>query len=59
MAIKVLRQSSLQCESAAILADFQREAEMLQSLRHPSIVPFYGACFSAQPVRQLRVDWLP
>ena len=45
--------------SSAALADFQREAELLQSMRHPFILNFLGACFDSAPVRTgSRMLWL-
>ena len=55
VAVKVLRQSSAQRANAAALAEFRQEAETLQSLRHPCILNFYGACFDCEPVRHRAV----
>ena len=51
VAIKVLREECMQHASSAALADFRREAELLQSMRHPFILNFLGACFDCKPVR--------
>ena len=50
VAVKVLKQTSLQRSNTAALIEFQQEADMLQRLRHPNILNFYGACFDCQPV---------
>ena len=50
VAVKVLKQTSLQRSNTAALNDFRQEADMLQRLRHPNILNFYGACFDCQPV---------
>ena len=55
VAVKVLRESTLRHANAAQLTQFQREAEMLQSLAHPNILSFYGACFSCKPVRRMHL----
>ena len=51
VAVKVLREECTQHASSAALADFRREAELLQSMRHPYILNFLGACFDGKPVR--------
>ena len=54
VAVKVLREECTQHASSAALADFRREAELLQSMRHPYILNFLGACFNCERVR---TDW--
>ena len=39
--------------SPSALANFQREAKLLQDLRHPNVIEFFGSCLDLQPV------WLP
>ena len=51
VAVKVLREECTQHASSAALADFRREAELLQSMRHPYILNFLGACFNCERVR--------
>ena len=50
VAVKVLRETSLQRSNTGALDEFRQEAAILQSLRHPNILMFYGACFDCQPV---------
>ena len=40
--------------SSAVLADLRQDAEVLQDMRHPYILTFYGACFDCRPVRDSR-----
>ena len=54
VAVKVLREECTQHANLAALADFRREAELLQSMRHPYILNFLGACFNCERVR---TDW--
>ena len=54
--VKVLKQTSLQRSNTAALDEFRQEADMLQSLRHPNILNFYGACFNCHPVRASNAD---
>ena len=56
VAVKVLREECTQHASSAALDDFRREAELLQSMRHPYILNFLGACFNCERVR---TDWRP
>lgn len=49
VAVKVLKATAR--ADAATIADFQKEAEMLCSLRHPHILNFFGACATADLVR--------
>ena len=51
VAVKMLRESSLGGGRTAVLDEFKQEAEMLQRLRHPNILNFYGACVECHPVR--------
>ena len=51
VAVKMLRESSLSSGRTAVLEEFKQEAEMLQRLRHPNILNFYGACIQCHPVR--------
>ena len=53
VAVKVLREECTQHASSAALADFRREAELLQCMRHPYILNFLGACFDCKPVRHV------
>ena len=48
---EMLRESSLSSGRTAVLEEFKQEAEMLQRLRHPNILNFYGACIQCHPVR--------
>lgn len=57
MAVKVLREECTQHAGSAALADFRREAELLQSMRHPYILNFLGACFDCKPVRAFAHRW--
>ncbi len=50
VAVKVLRETSLHRPNTGALDEFRQEAAILQSLRHPNILMFYGACFNCQPV---------
>lgn len=36
---------------AFALARFQREAMLLQTLRHPNVIEFFGSSLDVQPVR--------
>ena len=36
---------------AFALARFQREAMLLQNLRHPNVIEFFGSSLDVQPVR--------
>ena len=56
VAVKVLREECTQHAGSAALADFRREAELLQSMRHPYILNFLGACFDRKPVRARGID---
>lgn len=51
VAVKVVKHSSTE-HSLAAQEDFQMEALTLQSLKHPNILVFYGACYSNDSVRQ-------
>ena len=51
VAVKVLNEdSAVLGSSAAALADLRLEAHMLQAMRHPNVLEFYGACFDCKPV---------
>ena len=52
VAVKVLKEEVVQTSPSA-LANFQREAKLLQDLGHPNVVGFFGSCLEAQPV------WFP
>ena len=52
VAVKLLKEDIVQTSPSA-LANFQREAKLLQDLRHPNVIGFFGSCLEAQPV------WLP
>ena len=57
VAVKVLREECTQHANSAALADFRREAGLLQSMRHPYILNFLGACFNCKPVRTSSLSW--
>ena len=52
VAVKVLKAEIVQASPSA-LANFQREAKLLQDLRHPNVIEFFGSCLEVQPV------WVP
>ena len=52
VAVKLLKEEVVQ-KSPSALANFQREAKLLQDLRHPHVIDFYGSSLEVQPV------WLP
>ena len=52
VAVKVLKEECTQHVSSNELANLRQEAEMLQTLNHPAILRFYGACFTCKPVRK-------
>ena len=63
VAVKVLHESCMEHAGCAALDGFRTEAEMLQSLHHPNIINFYGACFEGKQVRyplltQADLHWL-
>ena len=53
VAVKVLHGALEQGGYQDALGQFRLEAEMLQGLRHPNILSFYGACFDSKPARLL------
>lgn len=55
VAVKVLNEECTTHVHSTELANLQREAMMLQELSHPSILQFYGACFTCKPVRKCGV----
>ena len=52
VAVKLLKEEVVQTSPSA-LVNFQREAQLLQNLRHPNVIGFYGSCLELQPV------WFP
>ena len=49
VAVKLLKDDIVQTSPSA-LANFQREAKLLQELRHPNVIGFFGSCLEVQPV---------
>ena len=49
VAVKLLKEEVVQTSPSA-LANFQREAKLLQDLRHPNVIEFFGSCLDLQPV---------
>ena len=49
--MKVLHESCMEHADSAALDGLRKEAEMLQSLHHPNIINFYGACFEGKQAR--------
>ena len=49
VAVKLLKEEVVQTSPSA-LAKFQREAKLLQDLRHPNVIGFFGSCLDVQPV---------
>ena len=50
VAVKMLKEEVVETSPSA-LASFKREASLLESLRHPNIISFYGSCLDTKPVR--------
>ena len=48
--MKVLKEEVIETSPSA-LGSFKREASLLESLRHPNIISFYGSCLDTKSVR--------
>ena len=59
VAVKVLHESCMEHADSAALDGLRKEAEMLQSLHHPNIINFYGACFEGKQARDPLLRRIP